>query len=164
MLLTMGVITPFILISKTMTNDPFWDAARAMAGCPRTEKVSITTYSDNSNPLYQPQQLTPPTNTTQNSLPTSVFGLPLKLIQGCIATGAALGVVLGAGLNINFLASAFVGGVGAGLGSVAASINKKKPEDEARKLLSGLGNRYALSGDVDKLALIKQITGDLEVI
>lgn len=143
-------------------NDPFWDAARAMAGCPRTEKVSTITYVDRENPEFQHHPLTPPPNSISNPVAASFSGFPHKLLQGAIATGAALGVVLGAGLNINFLASAFVGGVGAGLGSVAASVNKKDPKNEARKLLSQVGDRYAANGDIEKLALVKQITSDLE--
>lgn len=143
-------------------NDPFWDAARAMAGCPRTEKVSTITYVDGENPEFQHHPLTPPPNSISNPVAASFSGFPHKLLQGAIATGAALGVVIGAGLNINFLASAFVGGVGAGLGSVAASVNKKDPKEEAKKVLLAAGDRYAANADLEKLTTVKEILGYLE--
>lgn len=150
-------------------SDNFWrtatDMVRALHGCPRTEKVT-NLIIDGAAPLGQglgtQHQVTPPANATQNPLPTSIPSLPFKLIQGCIATGAAIGVVIAAGLNFNFLASAFVGGVGAGLGSVAASVNKKDPKEEAKKLLSQVGDRYAANADLEKLTTVKEILGYLE--
>lgn len=143
-------------------SDNFWqtttDMVRALHGCPRTEKITNTVVTG-AAPLVQDETLHQTQAPFQN---LGVTSFPARLVQGTIATGAALGVVLGAGLNINFLASAFVGGVGAGLGSVAASVNKKDPKNEAKKLLSQVGDRYAASGDIDKLALVKQITSELE--
>ena len=143
-------------------SDDFWRTVRAIHGCPETEKIT-TTYiggealGQNAGAMHS--SLTPPPAPPQNS---SAASFPAKLVQGAIATGAALGLVVGAALNANIFTTALTGGIGAAIGSVAVSVNKRKPEDEAKKLLLAAGDRYARIGDTDKLVAVKQILNDLE--
>lgn len=150
-------------------SDNFWqnatDMVRALHGCPRTERV-VQTYVEpgalGQNTGAMHQAVAPPTSTTRSPIAASFSSFPSRLIQGAMLTSAMLSVVIGVALNANIFTTALTGGVGAAIGGVATSVNKKRPEDEAKKLLLAAGDRYARNGDLDKLTMVKEILGDME--